>query len=199
MNPFEVDRRSTPSASLEQAQALPTRPRHMNINDTQSIDGLAVHLQSPSLKRRYWNTRYASRYRDLAQMAQWAEAIKTYLHHYHCDALLDVFMQDIAHFEQLTHMKKQLHLDEQHATLSGVEQSVFEHARQLGSVIRVGWDTLRNAWNTANTRSSSDMLAAPARRTLQRWLYQFTSQEKKDKHRMSPALVQDIYRLQAFL
>jgi hypothetical protein len=200
MNPFEVDK-------LQAAKPLPTRGqgkrlaealRTMDINDTRT-DGLAVYLQSPSIKRRYWDTRYASEYRQLAQMAQWAEAIEAYLHDHKCEELAKVFAQEMSHFAQLTKMKAELHMNEEASTLSGMEQSLFQQARQMGEQMGRIWDILRDRWNTADVNQKAETLKAPARRALQRWLHQFTSEHKDDKHRMSPALVQDIYRIQNYL
>lgn len=202
MNPFDLKETgiAKPLPSRGQGKRLAPKTRHMDINDTQSIDGLAVHLQSPSIKRRYWNTRYAARYRELSQMSQWSESITAYLQDHQCDALNTVFEEEMLHLKQLKAMKQALHMDEELVTLSGMEQSLFHQARYMGSLIIGIWDVMRNRWNSENTHQQpADILPPPARRALQRWMHQFTSDYKEDKNRMTSALVQDIYRLQHYL
>lgn len=160
--------------------------------DTQTTDGLSVHLQSPALKRRYWQRQHAKEYERLKAISQHADWIRQTLEARGCLQLKNSFDRDMLHLEQLYYLYARLKAQEE-ALLNPFETWVFQQVQQLQRLfnrlkasVKQGWYVLVDA--EENGRQ------AQAQRLFQQWVFHLCQRHRQKG--MGADLLQEVYILQ---
>jgi hypothetical protein len=186
----------TPSTPNPFAYASQAMPRHtsLNIVDSKTTQGLSVHLQSPALKRRYWQQEHQETRRILEPLHQHQDWIRTALHTHGCFHLLNHLERDLLHFQQLEGLYARLYeAESQHS--SSWENTLwrwgvsFEKKKQE-------WRHLLKAqvyrWLGLQKNGSNP----EGQQALQAWIKSIT--HKKVGTPLSADIVQDVYRLKIY-
>ena len=164
----------------------------LNVLDTQTTDGLSVHLQSPALKRRYWQRQHIKEYEQLKRLALHGDWIRQTLEARGCHSLKTCFDRDMLHLEQLQMMYDRLKNQEEKG-LTAFEQWLFQQEKQIHTFFKRIFsrleDPLQGMMN--GSENSTDI---QGQRLLQQWIFRLC-QRYKEKG-LSPDLVQDVYTLQ---
>jgi hypothetical protein len=164
----------------------------LNLLDTQTTDGLSVHLQSPALKRRYWQRQHAKEYERLKALFQHAEWIRQTLEARGCLQLKNSFDRDMLHFQQLDTLYARLTTQEE-ALLNPFETWVFQQVQQLQRLFNSLKASFKQGWDVL-VDSKENARHLQAQRLLQQWVFHLCQRHRQKG--MAADLLQDVYILQ---
>jgi hypothetical protein len=174
--------KDAPASSIfEESSTKLSKPltKTLNLLDTQTTDGLSVHLRSPALKRRYWQR----------QHAKW---IRQTLEARGCHSLKNSFDRDMIQLEQLQGMYARLQ-EQEERLLNPFETWLFQQDRAFQNqlnAMRLGFE---KAFSLLVSRGENG-IDVQGQRLLQQWVFQLCQRNRQKG--LSPDLVQDVYILQ---
>jgi hypothetical protein len=185
---------ATASSLFEEGPAKLSKPltKTLNLLDTQTTDGLSVHLQSPALKRRYWQRQHAKEYDRLKALSTHADWIRQTLDARGCHSLKNSFDRDMLHLEQLHSMYNRLQAQEERL-LNPFETWLFKQERAFQNQFKAVRLGLENAFSSLVSRGETG-IDVQGQRLLQQWVFQLCQRNRQKG--LSPDLVQDVYILQ---
>jgi hypothetical protein len=174
---------------------------HLDINDTQTLDGLAVHLQSPRLRRQYWVQHYQRDYITLGKVVMAKEALAHFLTVHRCLGLLNTLEQDATRHTQLGQLYATLYHNED-AHLSSIEkqgQAIWVRLDTMLKRVRhslkelvfpsMGYNAPDGYEGTPNPAILSNSHVA----TFREWLNYLSA--KQSKQGLPPQLLQELYHI----
>jgi hypothetical protein len=165
-----------------------------NIEDG-SMDGLAVHFQSPALKRRYWQERHQGTYQQLQKVALHADWIRTLLKEAQCPALARRFEQDMMQVQHLKGLYHRLETKEFEG-LKPLERDMLQRFIQGQKTFQ---KSLENSLHYLKGLLLGDekIREAQAQRVFQQWVAQCLKDHKTKG--LSADLIQDVLTLKNYL
>ncbi|MCE2930168.1 MAG: hypothetical protein LW809_02115 [Vampirovibrionales bacterium] len=187
--------KDAPASSIfEEGSVKLSKPltKALNLLDTQTTDGLSVHLRSPALKRRYWQRQHAKEYDRLNVLSTHADWIRQTLEDRGCHSLKNSFDRDMIHLEQLQGMYARLQVQEERM-LNPFETWLFKQERQFQNQFKAVRLILENAFSSLVSRGENG-IDVQGQRLLQQWVFQLCQRHREKG--LSPDLVQDVYILQ---
>jgi hypothetical protein len=195
-NPFEPmsDAPTHLGHSTQKSNTLPVR---LDVNDTQTLDGLAVHLQSPRLRRQYWVQHYQAEFNVLEHVVALHPPLVAFLQSHQCTGLTHYLQQDMERYRGLKQLYSQLYHHED-AGLRPVEQRM----KALWKTCLKGFNGLMNSLpqqvlfredshhpEQANTTSLNQKEMAAFRE----WVNYVAS--KQPRKGLPPRLLQEFYHI----
>jgi hypothetical protein len=187
--------KDAPASSIfEESSPKLSKPltKTLNLLDTQTTDGLSVHLRSPALKRRYWQRQHAKEYDRLNALAPHADWIRQTLEARGCHSLKNSFDRDMIQLEQLQGMYARLQ-EQEERLLNPFETWLFQQDRAFQNqlnAMRLGFE---KAFSLLVSRGENG-IDVQGQRLLQQWVFQLCQRNRQKG--LSPDLVQDVYILQ---
>ena len=159
------------------------------------MDGLAVHFQSPTLKRRYWQERHQGTYQQLQKVALHATWIRALLKEAQCPALARRFEQDMMQVQHLKGLYHRLETKEFEG-LKPLERHLLQRFIQGEKALRKSLkDSLQylKGLLLGDEKNSE----AQAQRVFQQWVAQCLKEHKAKG--LSADLIQDVFTLKSYL
>jgi hypothetical protein len=204
-NPFASPVAATTSLN-PWGESVPVSGGGFNILDTETPNGLAVHLKSPRLRRQYWQAQFSEEYRLLSELKTFQEPIHQFLNHHGFQAISVRLDGALQRHTTLQAMYQRLHADEEE-TLHPHEQRFLAFWARLHRLVwqvnthlqswQQGWVAHQASRMKPNGTAPGGTLSVAARRRLHRWLKRTMA---GGQHTPLPtAVIQEIYHLKAYL
>lgn len=188
-----TSRQTAPNPFAYASQAMP-RHTSLNLVDSKTTQGLSVHLQSPALKRRYWQQEHQETRTILEPLHQYQDWIRTALNTHGCFHLLNHFERDLLHFQQLEGLYARLYeAESQHS--SAWENTLWRWGVFLEN-IKKQWGRMVKDQYYRWLGLSQNGTHPEAQQALQTWIKSIT--HKQAGTNISADIIQDVYRLQLY-